>query len=100
MKNILALAIAFALGTSGVSLAGMQGQGAKPDAKVPEFKEMDADRDGYIETGDVKDPALRKQWTVLDKNKDDKLDEEEFGGFEAGRSANTRSPEVPVGKGK
>ena len=46
----------------------MQVQGARPDAQVSEFKELDADRDGYIETGDVKDPALKEQWTVLDKN--------------------------------
>jgi len=83
MKSILALVIALTLGATGAVSAGMQGQGAKPDAQVPEFKEMDADRDGYIETGDVKDPALRKQWSVLDKNKDDKLDEAEFSTFKA-----------------
>ena len=39
MKNVLALTIALVLGTSGVAMAGMQGQGASPDAKKPEYKE-------------------------------------------------------------
>jgi Ca2+-binding EF-hand superfamily protein len=82
MKSLLTLVAAFTLGTAGPALAGMQGQGARPDARVPEFKELDADRDGYIETGDVKDPALKEQWTVLDTNKDNKLDKGEFSAFE------------------
>ncbi len=39
MKNVLALTIALVLGTSGAAIAGMQGQGAAPDAKKPEYKE-------------------------------------------------------------
>ena len=35
MKNVLALTIALVLGTSGAAMAGMQGQGAGPDAKKP-----------------------------------------------------------------
>ncbi len=38
MKNQLALAICLAL-TTGAVTAGMQGQGAAPDAKKPEYKE-------------------------------------------------------------
>ncbi len=40
MKSILALAIAFALGITGLASAGMQGQGGSPDAKKPEYKEQ------------------------------------------------------------
>ncbi len=40
MKSLLALVISLALTTAtGIATAGMQGQGAAPDAKKPEYKE-------------------------------------------------------------
>jgi hypothetical protein len=40
MKSKLLLAIVLAFGTASVATAGMQGQGTKPDAKKPEYKEQ------------------------------------------------------------
>jgi hypothetical protein len=37
MKSILALAVALALGATGMASAGMQGQGARPDVNKPEY---------------------------------------------------------------
>jgi hypothetical protein len=117
-KAILAAAIACTLGLTGAATAGMQGQGAKPDAKGPEWKEpnpgpyrerfmeMDTDKDGFLSRNDIVGPQaeeVSKQWEKLDKNKDDKLNATEFGGFEhesqsgTGAAASDRSPEAPSG---
>lgn len=40
MKFLTAMFIALAFGTASVASAGMQGQGGKPDAQKPEFKEQ------------------------------------------------------------
>jgi hypothetical protein len=44
MKRIVALVIAAVLATVGSALAGRAGQGAKPDAKKPEYKEAEPRR--------------------------------------------------------
>lgn len=117
MKKITpAIAIVFAVGFTGVASAGMQGQGGKPDAQKPEYKEahpggyrdhftkMDRDNDGFMTREDLVGPhakELSAQWDKMDKNKDGKLDETEFGGYESdsgtGASASDRSPEAPSG---
>jgi hypothetical protein len=73
MKSKLLLAaftaIAFALGT-GTATAGMQGQGAKPTAKKPEYKEKGAQAEvsptkpkkmmrGNPESADIKGAAMK-----------------------------------------
>ena len=92
MKNILALAMAFILGAAGVASAGMQGQGAKPDAQKPEFKEqnpggyrlgdMDKDVDRSISRKEAKvNRHLTEQFDKLDKNGDNKLSKQELEAF-------------------
>jgi hypothetical protein len=113
MKTTLALAVAFALGATSAATAGMQGQGAKPDAKGPEyteknpggyrdqFKKMDVDKDGFLTRQDLVGPRAKemsKQWSKIDKNKDDKLNKSEFSAFETkAPAASDRSPEAPAG---
>lgn len=40
MKSIRVMLIALMVGVASIASAGMQGQGGKPDAKKPEFKEQ------------------------------------------------------------
>ncbi len=94
MKSILALTTAFALAV-GIASAGMQGQGAKPDAKGPEWKEqnpgpylireqgVNKNKDTYISRQEAKvNRQLTENFDKLDKNSDNKLDKTELGAFE------------------
>jgi hypothetical protein len=94
MKSILALAVALALSATGMASAGMQGQGAKPTAKVPEYKEpnpgpygyrlmeMDENADTYITRDEAKvNRPLMEHFNKLDKNNDNKLDKSELAAF-------------------
>ncbi len=94
MKSILALAVALALGATGMASAGMQGQGAAPDAKMPEYKEpnpgpygyrlmeMDEDADTHITRDEARvNRRLTEHFDKLDKNNDNKLDKSELAAF-------------------
>jgi hypothetical protein len=86
MRWVLATAIAAALGAAGAASAGIQGQGPTPDAPVPEFKELDKNKDSYLSEEEVKSSKeLSRQMSKLDKNKDTKLDQIEFGAFEGAK---------------
>ncbi len=86
MRWVLAAVIAAALGAAGIASAGMQGQGPTPDAPVPEFKELDKNQDSYLSEKEVeRSKELWRQMSRLDKNKDSKLDQIEFGAFEGAK---------------
>jgi hypothetical protein len=70
MKSILAFAITLALAAAGPAVAGMQGQGAKPDAKKPEYKEPNPGPYRLRQQQDFK---------ALDKNGDGCISKQEYG---------------------
>jgi hypothetical protein len=95
MKSILALTIALAFGTAGIASAGMQGQGAKPDAKKPEYEErnpgpyllreqgINKNKDTSISRTEAKvNRHLTEHFEELDKNGDNQLDKAELDAFE------------------
>lgn len=95
MKSIFTLAITFVLAATSVASAGMQGQGAHPDAKKPEYKEpnpgpyresrlqkMDENVDKHISRKEAKvNRHLMENFDKLDKNNDNKLDKAELASF-------------------
>lgn len=95
MKSIAALTITMVFAATGVALAGMQGQGAKPDAKKPEYQEpnpgpyresrlqmMDQDVDKYISREEAKvNRHLMANFDKLDQNNDNKLSKSELASF-------------------
>ena len=71
MKNVLALTIALVLGTSGAAMAGMQGQGASPDAKKPEYKEPNP--------GPYRGTRQQEDFKALDKDGNGCISKKEYG---------------------
>ncbi len=80
MKSLLAPTIIFALAMAGPVSAGMQGQGARPDAPKPEYKE---EQPGGYRTSDTA-KKVQEQFKSLDENGDGCLSREELS---AGESA-------------
>lgn len=95
MKSSIVLAIALAFGATGVASAGMQGQGTKPDAQKPEYKEQNpGDTTGKEEpaaTGAAEQRGAAAKETSAVKAKGEKS---EFGGAETGK----KKPILPVKK--
>ncbi len=94
MKILLVPTIISALAMAGLVSAGMQGQGAHPTAKKPEYKEpnpgpygyrlmeMDEDADTYVTRDDARvNRPLTEHFDKLDKNNDNKLDKSELAAF-------------------
>jgi hypothetical protein len=86
MNSRLAMAAAMALGLIGAASAGMQGQGTKPDAQKPEYKEATPGDTTGREKAPVADQELAspgedrvstRAFQTLDKDKDGYLQEGE-----------------------
>ncbi|HEX2238110.1 MAG TPA: EF-hand domain-containing protein [Gammaproteobacteria bacterium] len=95
MKNLLAATMISALALAGPVSAGMQGQGAAPDAKKPEYKEPNPGPYGYrlMEMDKDADKSISKQearvnrhlfehFNKIDQNGDGKLDKAELSAFQ------------------
>ena len=84
MKNgiyAVSLALAALAGTAGAQM-GLGGTSGSSTADG--FASYDVNQDGVISrTEAATDSSLRSNWTDLDANRDDQLDEGEFARFEA-----------------
>jgi lipopolysaccharide export LptBFGC system permease protein LptF len=103
MKSKLALVTALALASSGAAYAAEKAMPKSPhQAQVTkEFNRMDKDKDSYLTVNEIRgDKELSAQMKGLDKNKDDKLDEAEFGAFEGAMAPHQKKAlkEVPAGE--
>ena len=96
MKNLLAATIISTFALAGPVSAGMQGQGAHPDANKPEYKEerpggynyrineVDKDADRSISKQEARvNRHLFEHFDKIDKNGDGKLDKAELSAFNA-----------------
>jgi hypothetical protein len=94
MKNLLAATIISTLTMAGLVSAGMQGQGAHPDANKPEYKEqrpggynyrsneIDKDADRSISKQEARvNRHLFENFDKIDKNGDGKLSRAELSAF-------------------
>src|SRR5687767_8847459 len=87
MKSTL-VAIALVLGATGavsmnLASAGPATGGAAPSS--PGFGQLDANANGHITMDEMKgDKKMMSKSKMLDKNKDDKISESEFGAFSKG----------------
>ncbi len=92
MKILLVPTIISALAMAGLVSAGMQGQGARPDAPVPEYKEekpggyrigeLDKDADRSISKQEARvNRHLFEHFNKVDQNGDGKLDKAELSAF-------------------
>lgn len=62
-----------------VFLSGGPGQAAQMDGEADSFKKMDADSDGFLTVGEAQTGLMSNDaFAEADKNKDGKLDYEEY----------------------
>ncbi len=84
IKTLVPAALALLFGSGGI-VAAEQGispdasQGGAAAAMVPEFKQLDADRNGVISMSEAgREPTIVEQFGELDQNEDGAITEQEY----------------------